>query len=131
MILEYPPTGEKCIDIGSRMNIMVSPLAVAQQHQFCLPNPFDTCPCWFERRRRPPEVQHSNQHSYFKTQNNSTLSFCGFRDLHTKQDLNIVFDPVPKFRVCLEQSFNILAALSQSFTFVREPGSALFNDLVI
>jgi len=28
--------------------------------------PFDTCPCRFERRRRPPEAQPSNRHSYFK-----------------------------------------------------------------
>jgi hypothetical protein len=28
--------------------------------------PFDTCPCRFERRRRPPEAQPSSRHSYFK-----------------------------------------------------------------
>jgi hypothetical protein len=28
--------------------------------------PFDTCPCRFERRRRPPEAQPSNRHSHFK-----------------------------------------------------------------
>lgn len=32
-----------------------------------LPNPFDTCPCRFERRRCPPGAQHSSRHSYFKT----------------------------------------------------------------
>ena len=75
--------------------------------------PFDTCPCRFERRRRPPEAQPSNRHSYFK--------FWGFiideKTTQPSQDNSIDFSKCAFNESIYEKAINFLEGRDKSLYF--------------
>jgi len=49
----------------------------------------------------------------------------------TEENFHVMFDPVSKLRVFFQKLLDVVTSLPEAFAFIREPRTALLDDVVV